>query len=194
MGPSEAADENRKIKKVLPEWKTRGQAPGRPGLRSHPFQQRMRFTAQIGRQLHLLIDDPLLKLLPVRVRERRLGKGPKERIRRRRKPAPDSKEGDQPTCPVNISNSRIPMLHQSASLLCPLESNISGAMYSVVPHMEFERSDSLISFASPKSVSITCTNDQSWTSTRDESHGGHRRKMVVGWGARFGPHVAVGVH
>lgn len=48
------------------------------------------------------------------------------------------------------------MLHQSASLLWPLDSKISGAMYSVVPHIEFDLLASSISFASPKSVSMTC--------------------------------------
>lgn len=59
------------------------------------------------------------------------------------------------TWPVSISYKSIPTLHQSAFLLWPLDNKISGAMYSVVPHKEFDRLDSSISLASPKSVSIT---------------------------------------
>lgn len=61
------------------------------------------------------------------------------------------------TFPVSISYNRIPTLHQSASLLWPLASRISGAMYSTVPQKELDLPNSLISFDSPKSVSMTYT-------------------------------------
>ncbi|CAM8962864.1 unnamed protein product [Rhodiola kirilowii] len=48
---------------------------------------------------------------------------------------------------VSISNKSIPTLHQSTFLLWPLDNNISGAIYSVVPHKVFDRLDSSISFA-----------------------------------------------
>ena len=64
------------------------------------------------------------------------------------------------TFPVSISYNSIPVLHQSASLLWPLDCKISGAMYSVVPHIEFDLLNSSISLASPKSVSITWDNRQ----------------------------------
>lgn len=61
---------------------------------------------------------------------------------------------DGKTFPISISYKRIPRLHQSAALLCPLPRIISGAIYSVVPHKELDLVVSSNCFASPKSVNI----------------------------------------
>ena len=60
----------------------------------------------------------------------------------------------QLTLPVSISKRRIPTLHQSATLSCPRPRIISGAMYTRVPHIEFDLVFSQNSFARPKSVSM----------------------------------------
>ncbi|CAM8883202.1 unnamed protein product [Rhodiola kirilowii] len=71
---------------------------------------------------------------------------------------------------VSISNRSIPTLHQSAFLLWPSDNNISGATYSVVPHKEFDRLDSSISFArSPANselVAVFLPADINWWTIR----------------------------
>lgn len=63
---------------------------------------------------------------------------------------------DKLTFPVSISNSKIPTLHQSAALSCPFPRMISGDMYSIVPHNEFDLVFSSYCFARPKSVNKAC--------------------------------------
>lgn len=64
---------------------------------------------------------------------------------------------------VSISYSKIPTLHQSAALSWPFPITISGAMYSTVPHIEFDLSFSLNFLARPKSVNTAWYQAQEYT-------------------------------
>ena len=131
--------------------------------RVYPFQKGMCFTRQKCWQLELVLECLLLDLMPVSTSEGLLkkdkqpGKASASRSNQLQWQSEweTGREREVWTFPVSISYKRMPTLHQSAALSWPLPIIISGAIYSVVPHIEFALVVSSNCFASPKSVNFT---------------------------------------